>query len=223
MAYADQKMSSNRIVALVIVALIHAALGYAFVTGLAFQYVKQASEKLNTFDVEEPPPPPEEVPPPPPPPDQPMQPPPVVAPPPLVQVQSQAPPIQTVTTIPPTAPPVPIAAPPAPPPPAPPPPPAVSKAAAVKGNPASWVTNADYPPSAQRAEEQGVSGVTFDIDAAGRIQNCRISSSSGSKTLDDTACRLVTRRGRYSPALDAAGNPIPGGTKTLRFTWKLDE
>ena len=56
MAYADQKMSGSRIVAIVIVALIHAALGYAFVTGLAYQYVKKVSEKLNTFDVEEPPP-----------------------------------------------------------------------------------------------------------------------------------------------------------------------
>ncbi|MFN3520300.1 MAG: energy transducer TonB, partial [Sphingomonas sp.] len=52
MAYSDQKMSGSKVVAIVIVALIHAALGYAFVTGLAFQYVKKVSEKLNTFDVE---------------------------------------------------------------------------------------------------------------------------------------------------------------------------
>ncbi len=63
MAYVDQKMSSGKIVAIVIVALIHAALGYAFVTGLAFQYVKKATEKLNTFDVEPPPPPPDYNPP----------------------------------------------------------------------------------------------------------------------------------------------------------------
>ena len=78
MAYADQKMSSNRIIAMVVVALIHAVIGYAFVTGLAYQYVKKAQEKLTTFEVEEPPPPPEEVPPPPPPPDQPATPPPPV-------------------------------------------------------------------------------------------------------------------------------------------------
>jgi len=58
MAYTDQKMSGGKIVAIVIVALIHAALGYAFVTGLAFQYVKKAQEKMTTFDVEPPPPPP---------------------------------------------------------------------------------------------------------------------------------------------------------------------
>jgi Mn2+/Fe2+ NRAMP family transporter len=66
MAYADQKMSGGKMVAIFIVVLIHAALGYAFVTGLAYQYVKKAQEKLNTFDVEEPPPPPPDEPPPPP-------------------------------------------------------------------------------------------------------------------------------------------------------------
>ncbi|MGO1303456.1 MAG: energy transducer TonB, partial [Sphingomonas parapaucimobilis] len=90
MAYTDQKMSGGKVVAIVIVVLIHAALGYAFVTGLAYQYVKKATEKLNTFDVQEPPPPPPpEEPPPPPPPEQPNVPPPpttVVTPPPIVNV-----------------------------------------------------------------------------------------------------------------------------------------
>src|SRR3546814_15136415 len=78
MAYADRNASGSRVVALVIVGLLHVALGYAFVTGLAYQYVKKVSEKLNTFDVEPPPPPPPDEPPPPPPPAQPMTPPPVV-------------------------------------------------------------------------------------------------------------------------------------------------
>ncbi len=47
MAYTDQKMSGGKVVAIVIVVLIHAALGYAFVTGLAYQYVKKATEKLT--------------------------------------------------------------------------------------------------------------------------------------------------------------------------------
>ncbi len=58
MAYADQKMSSGRIAAIVIVALLHALLGYAFITGLAFNVVKKVAEDLKTFDVQEEPPPP---------------------------------------------------------------------------------------------------------------------------------------------------------------------
>ena len=83
MAYADQQMSGSRIVAIIIVALIHVALGYALVTGLAYSAIKKAVERVTTVDIEEPPPPEEE--PPPPPPDQ-VQPPPIVAPPPPINI-----------------------------------------------------------------------------------------------------------------------------------------
>ena len=85
MSYANRKqMSSNRTAAIIIVALIHIALGYALVTGLAYNVIKKAAEDLKTFDVEDEPPPPEE---PPPPPEQTEVPPPpqVVAPPPIVR------------------------------------------------------------------------------------------------------------------------------------------
>ncbi|RYE01457.1 MAG: energy transducer TonB, partial [Sphingomonadales bacterium] len=49
-------------VAIALVALIVAGMGYAFVTGLAYQFVKKQAEKLDVFDVNDPPPP-EEVPP----------------------------------------------------------------------------------------------------------------------------------------------------------------
>src|SRR3546814_15607993 len=66
MAYADQQMSTRRIVSIGIVALLHAALGYAFVTGLAYNVIKQVPTVLETFDVQEAKPPEEEPPPPPP-------------------------------------------------------------------------------------------------------------------------------------------------------------
>lgn len=219
MAYADQKMSSSRIGALIIVALIHALLGYAFVTGLAFQYVKQVSDKLNTFDVEEPPPPPEEVPPPPPPPDQPMQPPPVVTPPPMVSTNlAPTMTMQTVPNPPPVYIPAPVAAPPAPP--APPPPPVVSKAANAKGNVNSWFGTDSYPPSALRAEEQGAVAVVWTINTAGRVEGCTVTQSSGSSTLDNATCSNLTRRGRYTPATDAAGNPI-ASKGNARVRWVI--
>ena len=219
MAYADQKMSSGKVIAIVIVALIHAALGYAFVTGLAYQYVKKAQEKLNTFDVEEPPPPPPDEPPPPPP-DQPMTPPPVVSPPPIVRNPNPPPVvIATVPTPPPVYVPTPIAAPPAPPPPAP-PSNVVSKAAGAKGDERQWVTVDDYPPSSLRNAEQGTSAIAWTINTAGRVENCHTTSSSGSSALDAAACRAITRRGRYSPALNAAGQPIPV-TKSRRVVWQV--
>ena len=53
MAYADKEMSSSRITAIVIVALLHALLGYALVTGLAYNVVKKMAKDLKTFNVEE--------------------------------------------------------------------------------------------------------------------------------------------------------------------------
>jgi protein TonB len=223
MAYADRNMSGSRIVALVIVALIHVALGYAFVTGLAYQYVKKVQENLQTFEVEEPPPPPEEEPPPPPP-DQPVQPPPVVTPPPIVRTNT--PPPVVIATVP-TPPPVyapPITAPPAPPapPPAPPAPPRVAKALTPRGSPGSWVTNNDYPPAALRAGESGVTGFRLDVGPDGRVTNCSVTSSSGSSTLDDAACRLLMRRARFNPAEDASGAKIAAAYSS-RFRWELPE
>ena len=221
MAYSDQKMSGGKIGAMVIVALIHVALGYAFVTGLATNFVKKAAEKLNTFDVEEPPPPPPDEPPPPPP-DVPMTPPPVVSPPPIVSAPRPPVVIATVPTPPPVYVPTPVVAPPAPPPPAPPAPPVVSKAAGARGDPAQWITNDDYPPSAIRAEEQGTTGISWTINTQGRVENCVVTSSSGSSALDQAACRALVRRGRYTPATDAAGNPI--ATKaSRRVVWRLPE
>ncbi|MEG3164239.1 energy transducer TonB [Sphingomonas sp. PB2P19] len=223
MAYTDQKMSGGKIAAIVIVALIHAALGYAFVTGLAYQYVKKAQEKLNTFDVEPPPPPPPPDEPPPPPPEQPNLPPPpttVVTPPPVVVTPVPAPQMQTTTTIPdrqPTAPPTPPSPAVSP---APPSPPVINKAAGAKGNPAEWVSTDDYPPSSLRAQEEGTTAIAWDINAAGRVENCRVTSSSGSSALDRAACAAITRRGRYSPALDQSGNPIRSSS-SRRVTWRM--
>jgi protein TonB len=142
MAYADQQMSGNRITALVIVALIHVAIGYALISGLAYEGIKAVVKKVTTVDVKE-----EKKPePPPPPPKQDTPPPPIVAPPPPVNVNVTPPPIQTVLTPPPPAPPPPpalIAAPPAPPPPPAPKGPATQ--AQPKGDPSQWVTPEDYP------------------------------------------------------------------------------
>ncbi|MBO9712762.1 TonB family protein [Sphingomonas sp.] len=223
MAYADRNTSGSKIVAIVMVAIIVAGLGYAFVTGLAYQYIKKKAEELNTFDVSEPPPPPEEVPPPPPP-DSPVPPPPtqVYVPPAQVAVPAPAPVIQQTNTVPP-APPIIPPAPPAPPAPPPPPaPPRIAKKVEPRGSPQGWVTNDDYPNAAIRAEQAGTTSFRLDVDATGRVTNCTITGSSGSSLLDSTACNLLKRRARFSPAEDASGNKIPSAWSS-RFTWRLPE
>ena len=214
MAYAQRKeLSGNRTAAIIIVALLQFALGYALVTGLAYNVIKHAAENLKTFDVEEAPPPPEQ-PPPPPPKNVPELPPPPVAMKPIVQTQVTTAPI--VTT--PTPPPMHIEAPPAP----PPPPPAakVTKAQSVKGTLQGLISSDDYPQDAIRNEEEGRTTVRLEIGTTGRITNCSVISSSGSRSLDNTTCRLLTSRARFSPAKLSNGQPTTDSI-TQTIVWRL--
>ena len=218
MSYANRKqMSSNRTAAIVIVALIHIALGYALVTGLAYNVIKNAADKMKTFDVEEePPPPPEE---PPPPPDTETPPPPqIVAPPPIVRTNTVAPPIISTPVAPPPV--ITPTARPAPPAPPAPPKPVISQAAKAKANLPSLFSTDDYPPSALRNEEQGTTAVRITVGTDGRVADCSVTSSSGSSTLDAATCSIIKRRARYTPAKDQAGNPITG-SDSARIKWVL--
>jgi protein TonB len=192
--------------AIIIVAILHALLGYAFITGLAYNVIKQVAKDLKTFDVEEAPPPDEE--PPPPPEKQEVQPPPV-APPPIVQAlpAPASPPLQTVPRPPTITPPAP---------PAPPAPPRIEPAKA-KANLGSYISNEDYPAAALRAEESGTTRFRLTVGPDGRVTDCAITSSSGSSALDGTTCRLMKSRARFTPATDSSGNrvsdTVPGTIK----------
>lgn len=218
MAYADRNVGGSRIVAIVIVALIVAGMGYAFVTGLAYQFVKKKVEDLNAFDVKPPPPPPPEELPPPPPPDKSTVPP----PPAVTVVPSIVPPVNNAPTYsppPPNPTPPRIETPPPPAPVAPPAPPRIAKPLQPR-NPGSWVTNDDYPSAAIRSEASGTTGFRLDVDASGKVTNCTVTSSSGNALLDSTACSLLRRRARFGPAEDASGNKIPA-VYSNRFRWEL--
>ena len=217
MSYAQKtQMSSNRVIAIIVVALIHIALGYVLVTGLAYNVGKKLVEDLKTFDVEdEPPPPPDE---PPPPPEQiPDTPPPMVAPPPIVRT-NVAPPPMVVT---PVAPPPQITVAP-PPPPAPPPPVRRVQPAKARANLASYITNDDYPSSALRNEEQGTTGFRLDVGPDGRVSGCTVTAPSGSSALDTATCRLLRSRARFTPATDSTGARTSDSVSG-RIRWQIPE
>jgi len=215
MSYVDQGMSRNRVYAIIAVAILHALLAYAFVTGLAYKFVKNVSEDLKTFDVtEEPPPPPEEPPPP-----EPASAPPIVAPPAIVRTNTPAPVIQTVINAPPPV--ITPQAAPAPPPPAPPPPRTIEPARA-RANLSSYVSNDDYPPSALRANEEGTTGFRLTVGPDGRVTACTVTSSSGSSALDSTTCRLMRSRARFTPARDSSGQPTTDSASG-RIRWQIQD
>ena len=206
MAYADQEMSTGKLVSIGVVALLHIGAGYALVTGLAYDAVKQAYEDLKTFDVQEEKPAEEEKPPPPPEKLDIPPPPKVTAPPPVVIS-----PVVTQNTLQITP-----SAPPAPPPPPPPPPaPRVAEKATQRGG---SISDEDYPPSSIRNEEAGTSVARFTIGTDGKVTSCN--ASGASPALDAETCKLILRRFRYKPAKDETGNPIEE-TRTQRVTWRL--
>ena len=214
MSYANRKeMGSNRTAGIVVVALIHVALGYALVTGLAYNVIKKTAEDLKTFDVTEPPPPPEK-PPPPPPKDDTPPPPQIIAPPPMIRLNTVAPPIQTSPVIPPFVPP-PITVPPKP---NPPPQPHVSQTAKAKGDLHSLFSTDDYPASSLRNEEQGTTAVRITVGTDGRVADCQVTQSSGSAALDAATCSIIRRRAKYTPARNDDGSAAMG-SDAVRIKW----
>ena len=219
MSYAQRKeISGNRTLAIILVVLLQFALGYAIVTGLAYNVIKKAAQDLKTFDVEEQPPPPEE--PPPPPKDMPKVPPPPVTPPPLVRVNTTPPPIQVVEA--PTPPPIPPVAV-APPPPAPPPPPHKTVSAqSARGDLRSLFSADDYPAAAQAAEAQGTAQATLTISPTGQVVGCNLIRSTGNGALDSATCNILRRRAKFTPARDSNGNATTDTVTTPPIVWRLE-
>jgi len=217
MSYAQKKeISGNRTLAIIFVVVIQFALGYAIVTGLAYNVIKKASENLKTFEVEETPPPPEK--PPPPPKDMPKVPPPPMTPPPLVRMEAPPPPIQTVTQVtpPPYIPPV------APAPPPPPPPPRKVESARARGDVRSLFSADDYPASAQSAGAEGSAQAQLTIGTDGRVVGCSLIRSTGNGSLDSATCNILRRRAKFTPARDSSGNATTDTYTTPTIVWRLE-
>jgi TonB family protein len=65
-------------------------------------------------------------------------------------------------------------------------------------SPIPLIAKDDYPPSSVRAGEAGTTRMKLWVGVDGRVNSCSILQSSGASILDDTSCRLVTRRGRWA-------------------------
>lgn len=207
-------MSTNRMVALGLVGLLHVGLGYAFVTGLALKAVKAIVNPIEAVNVKDEAPPPDEPPPPPP---KDIEIPPYV-PPPEVSIVSEAAPTITVQQTQPQpepprfTPPAPKAA---PAPPLSPPTPATAKG---RGN---SISEDDYPDASRRAEEVGVTRVSYTVDPSGKVSACSVTQSSGSPRLDDATCKIIMRRFRFNPAT-RDGQPV-SETKSQPVRWQLKD
>jgi protein TonB len=213
MSYLQEEGISRRTwYAIIIVGLLHLALGYALVTGLAVKAVKVITGPMETVNIEEQAPPPEEAPPPPPK----LEDIPPYVPPPDVVVETSAPPpptISTQSTI--ATPEPPRVAPPAP----PAPPPAIASTRAIPNPRNREVSADDYPSASARAGEEGTTGIRVTIGTDGRVKDCQVVTSSGFTRLDERACQIAQRRWRFKPATEN-GQPVES-TQAQNYRWVL--
>lgn len=220
MSYAQKKeLSGNKTMAIVIAVALQLSLGYALITGLAFNVIKKEVQNLKTFNVEQPPPPKEK--PPPPPKEIPKVPPPPVTPPSIVTPPVTPPPQiyqQVTNTLPPPAP----IRPPAPPP-APPAPVKTQSAQPANGDVRQLFVGVDYPEAAIESNASGTAKAQLTISPDGRVSSCSLIEATGNSSLDSFTCQIL-RRARFTPARDSSGNPTTGSytTPPIRFELKGD-
>ena len=206
MSYAHPRSQSRRLTGVVITVVLHIALIYALIHGLARKIVEIVTPPLETKIIEEikpqqdkPPPPPPKL----------VTPPPPFVPPPEVNIQM---PIQTAPTITAVAP-------------TPPPKPAPVVPTAPRVVDTAPVVNAascdkpEYPPAARRANETGTVLLNFLIDVNGKVIESRVERSSGSRRLDEAA-RQGLELCTFRPAT-AGGQPTRAWAR-IEYVWRLE-
>ncbi len=77
--------------------------------------------------------------------------------------------------------------------------------------PGTWATPEDYPSLDLNSGHEGTTRFSLTIGVDGRVSSCTVTSSSGWPGLDNATCKLITRRAKFSPALDENGKPAAGG------------
>lgn len=192
MDYAESQRSFGKHApSIIMVALLHIAIGYALVTGLARKVVEVIKAPLETKIIEEVKKPPPDQPPPPPP--KLAAPPPPFIPPPEINIQvptvTQAPTITTVTTERPVAPPPPAAPVVA----APPPQPLVRREYK-----ASYRVEPNFPRQAQRDGTSGRVVAHVVVAPSGSVTEVRIIQSQPPRVFDREVIRALSQW-RFNP------------------------
>jgi hypothetical protein len=86
--------------------------------------------------------------------------------------------------------------------------------------PVEWFSARDYPYEAIRARITGSVLARLVVGVDGRISECVLVEKSASALLNSTTCKILLQRGRYQPAVSAAGDPVRAMT-SVRIYWRL--
>jgi periplasmic protein TonB len=193
----NPQQNSRRLLALVIVGVIHVGMIYALAAGLAQQIYQKGLEEIKVA-VEQPK---VEKAPPPPPPDL-AKPPPPFVPPPEINIQTQvAPTTNAITTQNKIA--------------TPPPPKPVNTEISARGR----RTLPPYPPESIRLQEQGTTTLNVTIDESGVPTEVTLAVSSGSSRLDEAAIDWVRNHYKWNPPM--VDGKISAARTQIALRWDL--
>ncbi len=73
----------------------------------------------------------------------------------------------------------------------------------------TWIPNGTYPFTEFQKLQGGRNTIRVLIDAAGKPTNCAIQRATVSESINKTACDGIMKNGKFLPALDSAGQPMP--------------
>jgi protein TonB len=212
----DGKNPSKNVVGISVVVLLHVALVYALITGLARKVVEVIQQPVETKIIQEikpppPPPPPKQVIPPPP---KSAAPPPPFVPPPEVKVA--APPqdnvIAAVTNAKPPTNELPTSV-------AQPSPTGQAGPTHTSAKVSGDCEKPEYPRTSLRNEEEGTVTVKLTIGVDGNVVDAAVEKGSGFKDLDRATLKAWSLC-RFTPAT-ADGKPVQSSTR-MQYVWKLE-
>jgi TonB family protein len=84
----------------------------------------------------------------------------------------------------------------------------LSRPAVPAEDPQTWVSAADFPVDQRQRRRGGFNTVRLLLDEAGKPTGCQV-QRAGADSFNSAACRVLMEKGRFEPALDAAGQPMP--------------
>lgn len=205
--YGSAQDGTRRLTGFAVVVILHVALGYALVTGLARKIVEVIKPPIETKIIEEMKPPPPDQPPPPP---KLAPPPPAFVPPPEVNIQVPTTASQNaITSV--TSKPQPAL---------------VPRVVAPTGVRVAPVIDAarncpkpEYPAVSRRLEESGTVVLRFLIGTDGRVLEAKVETSTGYPRLDQAAVQALSQCQFKVGTLD--GKPEQSWA-SLKYLWQLE-
>lgn len=88
------------------------------------------------------------------------------------------------------------------------------------GDWSEWVGNSDAPLMSRARHINGTTAFMLWVNEDGRVSECTIKKSSGDPELDKATCEALIARGRFIPATDQDGKPVPCPWSSRVF-WRL--